>query len=263
MKIACGVEYLGSQYSGWQRQNHASSVQEKIEQVLSQISDQKINIICAGRTDRGVHATNQVIHFETENKRPLKAWLLGANGLLPKDIKLTWAKEVNQSFHARFSAKWRHYRYIIYRRNISSAILNPLTTWVYEKLDVKAMCDATSYLLGEQDFSSFRAAECQSHSSFRRIDEVKLYQENAFLIFEIKGNAFLHHMVRNIVGTLLEIGIGKHRSEWIKELLALKDRTKAGKTAPASGLYLVDVGYDDEFLLPKLELGPEFLHAKG
>ncbi|MCF6776051.1 tRNA pseudouridine(38-40) synthase TruA [Thiotrichales bacterium 19X7-9] len=261
MKIACALEYLGKHYHGWQRQSHCLSVQEKIENALSFVADEPIEVICAGRTDQGVHASYQVIHFQTNNKRSNQAWVKGANARLPKDIKLLWANEVIDSFHARFSAKWRTYRYVIYRRATSSAILDDLVTWVKEPLDIQAMKVAMQDLLGEQDFSSFRAAECQSHSSYRNIIDVQLTEIGNFLVFEIKGNAFLHHMVRNIVGTLLEIGLQKRDTSWIKELLLLKDRKCAGKTAPSNGLYLVDVGYDEEYSLPKLALGPDFLHA--
>ncbi|MCF6807199.1 tRNA pseudouridine(38-40) synthase TruA [Thiotrichales bacterium 19S9-12] len=261
MKIACQIEYLGKNYHGWQRQSHCASVQSLIEKSLSYVADEKIEVTCAGRTDQGVHATAQIIHFETSKDRPISAWIKGSNALLPKDIKILWAKEVNNSFHARFSAKWRTYRYVIYHRNCSSAILSDLVTWVKEPLDIKKMETAAKDLLGEKDFSSFRAAECQSNSVHRNIMEVKFTQLNSFIIFEIRGNAFLHHMVRNIVGSLLEIGLGNQAVTWIKTLLDLKDRTKAGKTAPACGLYFVDVGYDEEFLLPKLALGPDFLHA--
>lgn len=261
MKIACAIEYFGKNYHGWQRQKHCLSVQSVLEKALTKIANEPIEILCAGRTDCGVHATNQIIHFETNSLRPLKAWIQGGNALLPKDIKILWAKEVSDHFHARFSAKWRTYRYIIYRRNYSSAILDGLVTWVKEPLNPNAMNQALGDLIGEKDFSSFRAAECQSQSPYRNIISVRLYEVHHFLVFEIKGNAFLHHMVRNIVGTLLEIGLEKKPTDWIKTLLALKDRTKAGKTAPADGLYLVDVGYDCEFSLPNFALGPDFLHA--
>ncbi|MCF6764773.1 tRNA pseudouridine(38-40) synthase TruA [Thiotrichales bacterium 19S3-7] len=261
MKIACGVEYLGKNYHGWQRQKHCLGIQERIEKALSFVADQSIEVVCAGRTDQGVHATNQIIHFDTDSKRMMTAWLRGGNAYLPKDIKLLWAKEVDETFHARFSAKWRTYRYVIYTRVTSSAILDGLVTWVKESLDIEAMREAMVDLLGERDFSSFRAAECQSHSAFRNIMSIELIEKGHFLIFEIKGNAFLHHMVRNIVGTLLEVGLKRKQISWIKELLLLKDRRCAGKTAASDGLYLVDVGYDEQYCLPRLALGPDFLHA--
>ncbi|QTH72016.1 tRNA pseudouridine(38-40) synthase TruA [Pseudoalteromonas xiamenensis] len=262
MRFALGIEYQGERYSGWQRQNHVNSVQQEIEKVLSKISDHPVEIFCAGRTDAGVHATGQVIHFDTHNPRDLKAYALGANSQLPDDIAVRFATVVNEDFHARFSATARRYRYVILNHAYRPAILRSGITHHYPKLDAEKMHIAAQHLLGEQDFSSFRAVHCQSHTPFRNIHHVDISRTGDFIVIDIKANAFLHHMVRNITGTLLDIGSGRLPVEWMPELLALKDRTKASATAKANGLYLVDVDYPAEFGIPKQPLGPLFLPDK-
>ena len=237
------MEYYGKNYCGWQKQFHTPSVQEAIEQALSQIADQPVNTVCAGRTDSGVHATGQVLSFETNTKRPLRAWQFGVNALLPVDIKVVAAYYVDKNFNARLSALYRRYNYLIYQRKIPSALFSGNSTWIPYTLDINQMNRACQYLLGEQNFSAFRSSQCQSKSTFRNIHHAFFKQKEEHIIFDIQANAFLHHMVRNIVGTLIEIGRGQKSPIWIKNLLWQKDREKSGKTAPAKGLYLVSVDY--------------------
>lgn len=259
MKIALGIEYDGSHYFGWQRQESVESVQQKLEEALSIVANSPVEVFCAGRTDSGVHGTGQVVHFETEAKRPLQAWCFGANAHLPDDIAVKWAVEVPEDFHARFSATARRYRYIIFNRKLRSAILPKGVSHYHVDLDHEKMHEAGQYLLGENDFSSFRAAKCQSHTPWRNIHHLNVSRLGTYIIVDIQANAFVHHMVRNIVGSLIEVGQGNQPPEWIKWLLEQKDRTLAAPTAKAEGLYLVDVHYPEHFGLPKGELGPLFL----
>lgn len=262
MRIALGIEYDGARYFGWQRQREVESVQQHVEQALSQVANETIAVHCAGRTDAGVHATGQVIHFETSAQRDTKAWTLGVNANLPAGISIQWAQEVPSDFHARFSATARQYRYVIYNSKMRPALFHGSLTHFIYPLDEKAMHVAAQALLGEQDFSSFRAAQCQSNTPFRCVHEVSVVRVEDFVIVEIKANAFLHHMVRNIVGSLLKIGIKEQNESWIKELLLKKDRSVAAPTAKASGLFLVDVTYPESFHLPKCRKGPLFLPEK-
>ncbi|GAA0213017.1 tRNA pseudouridine(38-40) synthase TruA [Kangiella japonica] len=259
MKFALGIEYDGSQYHGWQRQSHAVSVQQTLEQVLSKIADQDVQVNCAGRTDTGVHATGQVVSFEIDNERPLKAWTMGANTQLPDSIAVRWAHQVSDDFHARFSATARRYRYIIANTHARPAILNHGLTWCRQHLDDVAMNVACQFFPGEQDFSSFQAASCQSRTSFRFIEHLKVTRIGEFVVIDIKANAFLHHMVRNIAGALITVGRGLKSPEWVKDLIDAKDRTLAPATASPNGLYLVDVDYPENFGLPQHSLGPVFL----
>ncbi|NVK21602.1 MAG: tRNA pseudouridine(38-40) synthase TruA [Kangiellaceae bacterium] len=257
--IALGIEYDGSHYCGWQRQSHSPSVQEALEQVLSSIADHEINVFCAGRTDTGVHATGQVVHFELHNERPLKAWNMGANTRLPDDIAVRWAVQVDKDFHARFSATARRYRYIIANTHARPAIAAKGLTWCRQQLDVDAMNKACQYFPGEQDFSAFQAASCQSPTAFRNIHHLFVERKGDYVVIDIKANAFLHHMVRNIAGSLIQIGRGIQPYNWAKTLLQSKDRSIAAATASPNGLYLVDVDYPEQYQLPKLAIGPLFL----
>lgn len=259
MRVALGIEYDGASYFGWQRQREVETVQGHVERVLSQIANQPIDVVCAGRTDAGVHATGQVVHFETDNPRKLAAWTLGCNSNLPDTIAVRWAKEVDDTFHARFSATARRYRYIIVNRPFRPGILRGGVTHHHAPLDEHKMHEAAQALLGEQDFSSFRAVHCQSKTPFRCVHRVSVTRQGDFVIVDIMANAFLHHMVRNIVGSLLKVGEGEQPVTWLGELLALKDRTKAAPTAKPNGLYLVDVHYPEQFQLPTVALGPLFL----
>lgn len=259
MKVALGVEYDGTLYSGWQRQRHVSSVQQTLEEVLSQICAEPIEVFCAGRTDAGVHGTGQVVHFETNAIRKLSAFTLGTNTLLPDGIAIRWATEVNQDFHARFSATARRYRYIIYNHKLRPGLMRSGLSHYPMPLDVEKMQAASRCLIGEHDFSSFRAMECQSHTPWRNIMHLELARFGDYIVLDIKANAFVHHMVRNITGSLIEVGRGKQPVEWVAQVLAAKDRTQAGPTAKPGGLYLVDVDYPEVFEIPKTQLGPIFL----
>ncbi|AUD79001.1 tRNA pseudouridine(38-40) synthase TruA [Kangiella profundi] len=258
-KVALCIEYDGHRYHGWQRQSHAASVQQTLERVLSKIADQPIEVFCAGRTDTGVHATGQVIHFELDNERPLKAWTMGANTQLPDDIAVRWAHLVADDFHARFSATARRYRYIIANTPTRPAIARSGLTWCRAPLDINAMNEACQFFPGEQDFAAFQAASCQSRTSFRNIHHLFVEPIGQFVVIDIKANAFLHHMVRNIAGSLIEIGRHNQKPQWAKDLIEGRDRTQAAPTASPNGLYLVDVDYPETFGLPKASLGPLFL----
>lgn len=259
MKIALGIEYDGSRYFGWQRQQNVASVQQELETALSKIANAPCEVFCAGRTDAGVHGTGQVVHFETDAIRPMQSWCFGTNANLPADIAVRWAVEVSDEFHARFSATARRYRYVIYNHKLRSAILPKGLSHYYHPLDAEKMHQAGQYLLGENDFSSFRAAQCQSHTPWRNVHHLNVWRQQDYVIVDIQANAFVHHMVRNIVGSLIEVGLGKQPPEWIGWLLAQRDRTQAAATAHAEGLYLVDVTYPEQFNIPKNRLGPLFL----
>ncbi len=259
MRYALGIEYDGSNYHGWQRQKNVVSVQQKIEKALSKIANEPIEVICAGRTDTGVNATNQVIHFETEQVRKDVAWTLGVNTNLPKDIAVSWVHQVNDDFHARFSATARRYRYIIYNNPLRSAILSKGISFYHYPLDEKLMHQAAQHLVGQHDFTSFRTVHCQSHSPVRTLIHCNVSRKGDYVILDVKGNAFLHHMVRNIAGSLMRVGQELQTTAWIKEVLEAKNRCLAGMTAASAGLYFVDVDYPAEFGLPKRPLGPLFL----
>ncbi|WP_137166535.1 tRNA pseudouridine(38-40) synthase TruA [Salinimonas lutimaris] len=258
-RYALGIEYDGAAVYGWQRQNRVPTVQEYLENALSKVANTTINVQCAGRTDAGVHATGQVVHFDCTEHRPERAWTMGVNTNLPDSIAVTWAKQVDDDFHARFSASHRRYRYIIYNSPLRPAILGKGVTHCYKELDADLMHEAAQALLGEQDFSAFRAAHCQSKTPYRKVTDVKVSRQGRYVILEIQANAFLHHMVRNIAGSLIEVGAQEQPVDWIGSLLQSKDRTMAAATAKPHGLYLVDVTYPAQFGLPERPLGPLFL----
>ncbi|NJD85632.1 tRNA pseudouridine(38-40) synthase TruA [Candidatus Erwinia dacicola] len=258
-KLALGIEYDGSRYYGWQKQNEVRSVQEKLEKALTKVADHPVVVFCAGRTDAGVHGTGQVVHFETRAQRKDAAWTLGANANLPADIAVRWVKTVADDFHARFSATARRYRYVIYNQRLRPAILSGGITHFYHPLDVEKMQHAGQCLLGENDFTSFRALQCQSRTPMRYVMHLNVSRVGAYVVVDIKANAFVHHMARNIVGSLMEIGCGNQHEGWMAELLAAKDRTLAAATARAEGLYLVAVDYPACFELPRPQMGPLFL----
>lgn len=259
MRIALGIEYNGTQYSGWQRQSHVSSIQQEIETALSRICNHKVDITCAGRTDAGVHATGQVIHFDTHAERDMVAFTLGMNSQLPDDIAVRYAQQVDEQFHARFSATARRYRYIIYNHPYRGAILRYGVTHFHHQLDETLMQQACPVMIGEQDFTSFRAVHCQSNTPFRHIQQLSVSRMGNYVVIDIKANAFLHHMVRNIAGCLMDIGIKKQPVDWLAHLLKIKDRTAASATAKPHGLYLVDVDYPEKWQIPSTPLGPLFL----
>jgi tRNA pseudouridine38-40 synthase len=251
VRIALGIEYDGSGYCGWQMQAHGTrTVQHEIEKAVAVVADHPVQVVCAGRTDTGVHATGQVVHFDTRANRKNKAWVMGVNTRLPADVCVRWARRVAADFSARFSATMRSYRYIIQQRPARPALYCRHVTWIHNELDISAMHDAAQALLGENDFSSFRSSACQSEHAMRFVKSIDVSTEGEFVYIDIEANAFLHHMVRNIVGSLLKVGTGDKPAEWIADLLALKDRTRAGPTAPAEGLYLVAVQYPDAYGLP-------------
>lgn len=258
-KLALGIEYDGSAYCGWQQQQKVPSVQACLERALSSVAGEPVTVFCAGRTDSGVHATGQVVHFETRARLPDTAWTLGVNTNLPTDIAVRWVASVAENFHARFSATSRRYRYIIYNHRLRPALLWRGLTHFYHPLDAQKMERAGQCLLGENDFTSFRALQCQSHSPWRTVHHLWVTRQGQYLIVDIKANAFVHHMVRNIVGSLMEVGCGNQPENWIADLLVLRNRTSAGVTAPAAGLYLVEVDYPSSFSLPISPVGSFFM----
>lgn len=260
MRFALGIEYDGSQYCGWQRQNNVVSVQETLEKALSKIANEPINVVCAGRTDTGVSATNQVVHFDTVNFRKEVAWTLGVNTHLPKDIAVTWVKAVDETFHARFGATSRRYRYIIYNNPLRPAIFSSGLTFNHNPLNEALMHRAAQFLVGEHDFTSFRTVHCQAPSAIRTIEHCNVTRQGNYLCIDVKGNAFLHHMIRNIAGSLMRVGQGQEKVEWIAQVLAAQNRCLAGMTAPANGLYFVDVTYPEKYQLPSSPLGPIFFN---
>ncbi len=259
MRIALGIEYDGTGFFGWQRQREVNSVQQELETALAKVANSPVEVFCAGRTDAGVHATGQVVHFDTEVLRDEKAWIMGTNSQLPDQIAVRWAKPVSDDFHARFSATARRYRYVIYNHKFRPAILRSGLSHYHQQLDISLMQQAAPALLGEQDFSAFRAIQCQSNTPFRNIHHLNLSRVGDYLVLDIKANAFLHHMVRNITGSLLEIGMGRKPVEWLAELLASRNRSLAAATAKPGGLYLVEVDYPEHFGIPGSAPGPLFL----
>lgn len=264
-RYALCVEYAGGNYRGWQTQKEKDvpTVQETVEAALSKIANEPISVICAGRTDACVSGTYQIIHFDTTAERNLRGWVMGTNTQLPDDIAIRWAKPVNNSFHARFSALERRYRYLIYSSPVKPALLSKGVTWTHKKLDISAMQEATQYLLGEHDFSSYRAIACQAKSPVRDVRAMDIYAAGELIVIDVRANAFLHHMIRNFAGVLMTIGAGEAKPIWAKEVLEARDRTQGGITAPPYGLYFVDVKYPPEYELPKSELGPYFLMQNG
>ena len=251
MRIALGIEYDGSNFSGWQRQpSGIRAIQPLVEAALTRVAAHRVNVQCAGRTDAGVHATYQVVHFESEAQRDARAWILGANANLPRDVSVLWALPVPDDFHARFSAYARSYDYLLSHRRTRPALWQGKLSWECRVLDVVAMAQAAQLLLGEHDFSSFRAQGCQAKHPIRTLHRLDLTTTEACIVFRVEANAFLQHMVRNIVGTLLEIGRGKRPVAWAGEVLAARDRRQAGATAPPDGLYLTGVRYADAYGLP-------------
>ncbi|MFQ6370537.1 tRNA pseudouridine(38-40) synthase TruA [Shewanella sp. YIC-542] len=259
MRIALGVEYDGNGYFGWQKQAEVDSVQAQLERALSVVANETVELQCAGRTDAGVHATGQVVHFDTNAVRNPGAWTMGVNANLPDNIAVRWVKEVEADFHARFSATARRYRYIIYNHNFRPGIMRHGVSHYHGELNVALMHQAAQYLLGENDFTSFRAVQCQSKTPFRNLHRISVTRQGLYVIVDVEANAFLHHMVRNIVGSLLEVGLGRQPVDWLGQLLALKDRTQAAATAKPHGLYLVHVTYPAHFGLPEVPPGPLFL----
>jgi len=251
-RIALGIEYDGSHYCGWQYQDHSPSVQEQVEHALAKVANHSLRIVCAGRTDTGVHALGQVVHFDTDAVREDHAWVLGTNANLPDDISILWAKPVPADFHARFSAVRRRYRYVIFNRSIRPAILAKRVSWEYRPLNEERMRTAAQHLLGEHDFSSYRAIACQAKSPIRTLYRLDVERRDEIFVLELEANGFLHHMVRNIAGVLMKIGAGEAEPDWAKEVLELRDRTQGGVTASPHGLYFVTAYYPQQFAIPEL-----------
>jgi tRNA pseudouridine38-40 synthase len=252
MRIAAIVEYDGSNFSGWQRQEHARSVQGAVEDALSKVADEPVRVTVAGRTDAGVHALAQVIHFDTSATRSEYSWVRGANSNLPSDVALLWAAPVDDGFHARYSASGRHYHYVILNRPIRPTYLARRVTHEFRLLDVKPMQEAARYLVGEHDFTSFRAAECQAKSPVRELRALEITRHGELVHVRAHANAFLQHMVRNLAGVLMTIGAGERAPGWAREVLEARDRAAAGVTAAPDGLYLREIDYPDSFMIPRL-----------
>jgi tRNA pseudouridine38-40 synthase len=250
MRIALGVEYDGSRFCGWQTQPEGCGVQDALERALSEIAGETITTVCAGRTDAGVHALGQVVHFDTGVQRPPTAWVRGTNALLPAALAVTWSHAASAEFHARYAAVSRTYRYVLLNRPVRPAAENGRVGWFHTALDVERMRAAAALLLGEHDFSAFRAADCQARTPVRTLTRLDIARRGDLVTFEVRANAFLHHMVRNIIGCLVYVGKGKHPPEWVGTVLAGRDRARAAPTFEAAGLYLSEVEYDPRWGLP-------------
>ncbi|MGH8284566.1 MAG: tRNA pseudouridine(38-40) synthase TruA [Steroidobacteraceae bacterium] len=249
-RIAVGLEYVGTAFAGWQTQSELRTVQQCAELALSRIADHPVALVCAGRTDAGVHALGQVAHFDTTAERSPRSWMLGANGHLPNDVSVAWARPVPDHFHARYSAHSRTYRYVILNRGARSALAAARAALVHRPLDIERMRAGAAFLHGEQDFSAFRAADCQARSPVRRLEPLTVERSGDWVTIDATANAFLHHMVRNLAGLLIAIGTGDAAPEWAQEVLSGRDRTRGAPTAPAEGLYLHHVTYPRVFDLP-------------
>jgi tRNA pseudouridine38-40 synthase len=251
MRIALGIEYDGSAFHGWQVQRHeAATVQGAVERALARVADHPVRVTCAGRTDTGVHALGQVVHFDTEAVRPPRSWVLGSNVNLPASVAVSWARVMDADFHARFSARSRRYRYLILNRPTRSALHAGRATWIHRPLDAARMHEAGQSLVGEHDFSSYRAAGCQAKSPRRTLHSLSVSRYGEILVLRVHANAFLHHMVRNIAGVLVAIGSGDREPGWAGEVLACRDRSLGGVTAPPDGLYFERVHYPEHYAIP-------------
>lgn len=259
MRIALGLEYDGSRFLGWQTQPGGGTVQDALEDALSMIAGGAVSVVAAGRTDRGVHAREQVVHFDVDAERPNGAWVRGVNALLPPSVAVLWAAPVDAAFHARYSARARSYRYVLINRPVRPALAAGRVGWFHAPLDVAAMQAAAEDLLGEHDFSAFRSAECQAKTPVRTVTALRIERRGERIDFVVRANAFLHHMVRNFVGALVYVGKGRYPPHWLGELLAARDRTRAAPTFAAEGLYLETIDYEARWGLPQRRLDPELL----
>ena len=250
MRIALGIEYDGTAYNGWQSQRTGDGVQTVVEKALTQVADENVKVTCAGRTDTGVHASGQVVHFDTSSDRNQRGWLLGANSNLPDNIAVTWVRSVSDDFHARFSATARRYRYVILNRQVRSALHRHRAWWVNQPLDAERMHEAAQVMLGKHDFSAFRAVGCQASTPVREITSISVARDEDWIVLDVGANAFLQHMVRNIAGSLVSVGSGDETAEWFSAILASRDRKQGGVAAPPHGLTLIGVDYPSKFELP-------------
>ena len=248
-RIALGIEYDGSGFCGWQTQPSRCALQDAVEKALTQIAGQAVATICAGRTDAGVHASAQVVHFDCETLRPESAWIRGVNALLPDAVAVTWMRDVGTEFHARYGALERRYHYIMLDQAVRPALNRDHVGWIHQSLEIEPMRAAAVHLLGKHDFSAFRSSECQANSPVRELRQLNVERRGDYVVFELVANAFLHHMVRNIVGSLAYVGAGRRAPEWLQEVLGARDRSKAAPTIGAAGLYLTGVSYDAKFTL--------------
>ena len=250
MRIVLGLEYDGTPFSGWQTQLTGNTVQDALERALVDIAGAPVRVACAGRTDAGVHAAAQVVHFDSPATRPENAWVRGVNSHLPDSIAVRWSCVVSDEFHARFSARSRSYRYVIYNHAVRPALLHGKVGWFHLPLDLEAMQQGATFLVGEQDYSAFRAAECQARSPVKTLHRASVSRQGDCIVFEFCASAFLHHMVRNMVGALVYVGKGAHPPGWIAELIAGRDRSRSAPTFSPSGLYLSGIEYDARWQLP-------------
>lgn len=250
MRIALGLEYHGMPFHGWQSQADGSGVQDALERALSEIGGQSVSVIAAGRTDSGVHATMQVVHFDTDAQRPETAWVRGVNALLPDAVAVHWSMPIADEFHARFSATGRHYTYLLLDRPVRPALLNGRVGWYHQPLALARMREGAAALLGRHDFTAFRAAECQAKTPVRTLDRLDIAREENMIRFDLHADAFLYRMVRNIVGALVYVGSGRQPPSWIGDLLAGRDRARAAPTFSGAGLYFTGVDYPTRFNLP-------------
>ncbi|MBI4997668.1 MAG: tRNA pseudouridine(38-40) synthase TruA [Rhodocyclales bacterium] len=250
MRIALGIEYDGAAFAGWQSQRHGNTVQDVLERALSVVADRPVATVCAGRTDAGVHALMQVVHFDTDAVRPDSAWVRGTNANLPPAVAVTWARPVADDFHARYSAQGRRYRYVLLNHPVRPALLQQKVGWYHLPLDVEAMRAAAAMLVGEHDFSAFRSSECQAKSPVRTLWKLDVERQEDVIVFDLNANAFLHHMVRNLVGALVYVGNGRWAPDAVQSVLAGRDRSKGARTFDAAGLYFVGADYDPRWSLP-------------
>jgi tRNA pseudouridine38-40 synthase len=266
-RVALGVSYLGSAYKGWQSQPGGGTVQDALEAALSEFAVRRVKVMCAGRTDAGVHGINQVVHLDTDLNRPPFSWVRGTNTYLPRDIAVQWAAEVPASFHARNSALGRRYAYVLLEAAVRPALESGRVGWVFRPLDGEAMREAAQHLIGEHDFSSFRSSLCQSPTPVKHLREIRIRRcgppdaPTAYWRFDFEGKAFLHHMIRNIMGCLLMVGTGVHKPEWVKDVLAARDRKVAAPTFSPDGLYFLGPRYDPDWALPEQVPGLDWLPA--
>lgn len=249
-RYAACVEYRGTAYHGWQKQSHADSVQERLERAVSRVADEPVSVTASGRTDSGVHAIGQIVHFDAGCVRSQDEWLRGINTYLPKDISVHWVVPVDRTFHARFGSRGRSYRYVILNSRSRPALLDGLVTWHRPRLDIVSMQRAAARLTGRHDFSAFRAAECQNRNPVKHVTALDLDRHDAWIWLDISADGFLHHMVRNVMGVLTRIGEGREQPEWARHVLDSRDRTQGGVTAPPDGLYFVSSRYAPGFDLP-------------
>jgi tRNA pseudouridine38-40 synthase len=254
MRIALGLQYDGAAFCGWQSQPHGNTVQDSLERALAEFAREPVPTVVAGRTDTGVHALGQVVHFDTTLDRAVFSWVRGVNAFLPPSVSVQWARPMPDTFHARFAAFERTYYYVLYVHPVRSPMLAARAGWVHTPLDVSSMRDAAQRLVGKHDFTSFRSSECQAKTPVKHLYAIDVVERGPFVHFRFRANAFLHHMVRNIMGCLVSVGRGRHPADWMTDVLAARERKHAAPTFMPDGLYLAEVGYPAEFGVPPANL---------